>query len=281
MSRTSTRSPIMSSWRYFISVRTLIHVCQRWRRVVFASPRRLNLALVYTGKRPMSEIQDVWPVLPVVIFHALEFSNSWENVAAVLESEHHHRICQIDLFDIPTSYFERLAAAMQKPLPELTYLAFSAARTTVMTHLPDSFLGGSAPLLRILRFNNCPFPGIPKLLVSANQLEFLALSDIPNAGYIPPQDLVTALSVMSRLEILHLGFRYELYPESRPPPALTRSVLPALFLLEFKGVHEYLEDLLAQIDVPLLKYLDMIFSRANLYPVLPRPQLRQSSCGYW
>ncbi|KAI9436097.1 hypothetical protein F5148DRAFT_1380334 [Russula earlei] len=82
---------------------------------------------------------------------------------------------------------------------------------------------------------------------------------------------------MSRLEILHLGFRYELYPESRPPPALTRSVHPALFLLEFKGVHEYLEDLLAQIDVPLLKYLDIIFSRANLYHVLPRPQLRQSS----
>ncbi|KAI9510571.1 hypothetical protein F5148DRAFT_1147433 [Russula earlei] len=218
---------------------TLVHVCQRWRDVVFASPRRLNLRLWYSGKRPMSEMLDVWPVLPVEISRGPNMSHFWENVAAALESEHHHRICKIGLFYIPTTEWERLAATMQKPFPELTYLRFRAEGNTV-TSLPDSFLGGSAPLLRELWLANC---------------------------YIAPRDLVIALSVMSRLEILALGFRSLLYPASRPP--LTRSVLPALTQLTFRGVHEYLEDLLAQIKAPVLNHLGVSFY-TNLGFVIPQ-----------
>ncbi|KAI9463371.1 hypothetical protein F5148DRAFT_200261 [Russula earlei] len=255
---------------------TLLHVCQRWRHIALASPRRLNLRLEYTGRRPMSEIQDVWPVLPVVISHhssSYEFSNSyldscWGNVASALESEHRHRICRIDLSLIPTSRWERLAAAMQNPFPELTSLRIWVAKNTV-TSLPDSFLGGSAPLLRRLSLSNCPFPGIPKLLLSANQLLDLRLWNISDSGYISPQELVTALSVMSRLKSLYLEFQSPLYPASRPPPPPTRSVLPALTQLTFKGVHDYLEDLLAQIEAPLLKNLDIVFFM-DLHFVLPQ-----------
>ncbi|KAI9462645.1 hypothetical protein F5148DRAFT_215640 [Russula earlei] len=237
---------------------TLVHVCRRWRHVVFASPRRLNLQLEYTGKRPMSEMLDGWPAFPVEIRRRFNFSNSWGNLVGALESEHHHRICQINLFNIPTSEWERFAAAMQKPFPELTYLRFWAEDNTV-TSLSDLFLGGSAPLLRCLWLENCPFPGIPKLLLSSNQLVFLYLFDIPRSGDISPQDLVTALSVLSKLETLYLGFQSPLYPASGPPPPLTRSILPALIRLEFKGVHEYLEDLLAQIEAPLLSTLYVTF----------------------
>ncbi|KAI9512085.1 hypothetical protein F5148DRAFT_1309213 [Russula earlei] len=150
------------------------------------------------------------------------------------------------------------AAAVQKPFPELTFLRFWAEDNTGVS-LSDAFLGGSAPLLRLLWLGNCPFPGIPKLLLSSNQLVDLHLFNIPDLGYIPPQDLVTALSVLSRLTTLRLGFQSPLYPASRPPPPLTRSVLPALTRLEFKGVHEYLEDLLAQIEAPLLTRLYVTF----------------------
>ncbi|KAI9457881.1 hypothetical protein F5148DRAFT_338744 [Russula earlei] len=221
---------------------TLVHVCQRWRHVVFASPRRLNLRLQYRGQRPMSEMLDVWPVLPVVVI-SHRFSSFLENLVGALESEHRHRICEINLFNIPTSEWERLAAAMQKPFPELT----------------DSFSGGSAPFLRYLSLENCPFPGLPKLLLSSNQLVDLYLWNIPNSGYISPQDVGTALSVMSKLEVLELGFESPLYPASRPRPPLTRSVVPALTELAFKGVHEYLEDLLAQIEAPLLTTLSLTF----------------------
>ncbi|KAI9511205.1 hypothetical protein F5148DRAFT_389533 [Russula earlei] len=251
---------------------TLVHVCQRWRHVVFASPRRLNLRLEYRGKRPMSEMLDIWPALPVVISHGSVLSYYWENVAVALESEHHHRICEIEFAGIPTSRWERFAAVMQKPFPELTYLRFRVHGDTA-TSLPDSFLGGSAPLLRELWLANCPFQGLPKLLLSAKQLVDLSLRNIPDSGYISPQDLVTALSVLFRLESLYLGFEFPLYPASRPPPPLiTRSVLPALTFLTFRGVHEYLEDLLAQIEVPFLKSLQIRFF---VVPDFVLPQLHR------
>ncbi|KAI9455189.1 hypothetical protein F5148DRAFT_398767 [Russula earlei] len=250
---------------------TLVHVCRRWRHVVFASPRRLNLGIKYKGSRPMSDVLDVWPVVPVVIRDpAREVQKSWENVVGALE--HHHRIREIRFLScIPKSQWERLAAAMLKPFPELTYLWLST-RDNAVTSLSDPLLGGSAPLLRHLSVRYCAFPGIPKLLLSANQLVYLHLWDIPRSGGISPQDLGTALSAMSRLEDLRLGFESPLSPESRPLPPLTRSVLPALTRLEFEGVHGYLEDLLAQIEAPLLNKLIVWFDM-NLDIVVP--QLRR------
>ncbi|KAI9442079.1 hypothetical protein F5148DRAFT_804177 [Russula earlei] len=246
---------------------TLVHVCHRWRSIVFASPGHLNLRIEYRGKRPLSEMLDVWPVLPVVIRNGsdLWYSWSWENLVGALESEHRHRICKITLWNIPKSQWERLAAAMQKPFPELTDLGLSAVANTV-TPLPDSFLGGSAPLLRELRLGNCPFPKLP---LSSNQLVVLYLFNVPDPGYISHQDLVTALSVLSGLETLYIQFRYHRYPETRPPPPFRRSVLPALTNLYFHGVHKYLEDLLAQIEAPLLNKLDVTFFM-NINFVLPQ-----------
>jgi len=44
----------------------LVHVCRRWRFVVFDSPRRLDLRLNCTPKRPLKML-DIWPALPIVI----------------------------------------------------------------------------------------------------------------------------------------------------------------------------------------------------------------------
>ncbi|KAI9449313.1 hypothetical protein F5148DRAFT_1153181 [Russula earlei] len=243
---------------------TLVQVCQRWRYVVFASPRSLNLQLVYTGKRPMSEMLDVWPVLPVVAVLTTSSSSGpyvdlWANISAALESEHHHRICGINLFFNRIEHWERWATAMQKPFPALTFLHIDNYNYNVVTSLPDSFLGGSAPLLRHLELRNCPFPGIPKLLLSSNRLVYLSLVDIPDSGYISPQDLGTTLSVMSRLETLRVQFRSRRFPQSRPRSPSTCSVLSALTCLDFEGAHGYLEDLLAQIDAPLVNKIEITF----------------------
>src|SRR5216684_5518133 len=47
--------------------------------------------------------------------------------------------------------------------------------------------------------------------------------------------------------------------ESRRPPPLKRSVIPSLMRFIFKGVSEYLEDLVTCIDVPQLDNLDITF----------------------
>ena len=155
-------------------------------------------------------------------------------------------------------------AVMQEPFPELTFLLLNSsyASDETMPIFPDSFLGGSAPRLNFLVFSGIPFPGLPKLLLSATHLHILHLLDIPHSGYISPDVMVTALSTLTSLKSLWLVFRS---PRSRPdlagrrPPTPTRSVLPALTEFRFKGVCEYLDDLVAHIDAPRLDVLSMTF----------------------
>jgi hypothetical protein len=45
----------------------LVHVCQRWRNIVFASPRRLNVLLSCTIRTLVRDILSVWPPLSMYI----------------------------------------------------------------------------------------------------------------------------------------------------------------------------------------------------------------------
>ena len=149
---------------------------------------------------------------------------------------------------------------MQVPFPELTDLQLLSYVETPV--IPDSFLGGSAPRLRFLGLDRIPFPGLPKLLLSATHPVELHLHCIPHSGYISPQAMVAPLSVLSSLEELHLRFQS---PQSRPdwesqslsPPR--RSILPALAKFRFKGVTKYLDDLVTHIDTPQLDQMHITF----------------------
>jgi len=121
--------------------------------------------------------------------------------------------------------------------------------------LPDSFLGGSAPRLRTLHLNGIPYPSIGKLLSSTTNLVQLSLWRIPHSGYIAPKAIVPLLSALAGLESLTLGFetpRSRAHRASRHPPPLTRVVLPNLTSFDFHGEIEYLEDVLSQIETPVL-----------------------------
>jgi hypothetical protein len=145
---------------------------------------------------------------------------------------------------------------MQEPFPALLHLSLSSD-IEVAPLVPASFMGGSAPRLQYLRLERVSMPGLPKLLLSTTDLVRLNLLRIPHSGYISPEAIVTCLSTLPRLEKLYLGFES---PQSRPNrrlPSLTRSVLPSLNKLYFTGVSEYLEDLVARIDTPLLDCLDI------------------------
>jgi hypothetical protein len=47
----------------------LVHVCQKWRYVVFQSPLRLNLRILCTAGVPVREKLALWPPLRIVIVH--------------------------------------------------------------------------------------------------------------------------------------------------------------------------------------------------------------------
>src|SRR5712671_2299282 len=252
---------LRSSWH------VLVHVCRRWRSVVFASPRRLNLRLEYEGHRPISEMLDLWPVLPVTLLSSLSVLPTyqrWDNLVAALESEHYNCIREIHIHDMLKPHWERLLASTRKPFPELTHLELSVALlldSNVLLVLPDSFLGGCAPRLQTLSLDSIPFPPIPKLLLSANGLVTLSIRNIPHSGYISPDAMATALTVMTKLESLELHFFFPPPdPASRPLPPHTRFVHPALTRFTFNGVQKYLEYLLARIETPLLDYIAVTFS---------------------
>ncbi|KAI0298200.1 hypothetical protein BC826DRAFT_1184381 [Russula brevipes] len=238
--------------------RTLVHVCRRWRNIVFASPHRLDLRLRCTRNRPVRAALDIWPALPLVIeYHRVD---TWEvqgNINAALE--HHDRVREISLGALPNPAWETLAAAMQVPFPELTSLSLYSHDRSVPV-LPDSFLSGSAPRLQTLTLRWISFPAVRNLLLSASGLVHLDLYRLPHSGYISPETMVACLSSLDRLETFALGFQS---PRSRPnqpsPPSQTRVVLPALSHLTFSGMVDYSEDLLARIDTPVLNRCHMVF----------------------
>jgi hypothetical protein len=257
---------------------SLVHVCQRWRSLVFGSPRRLNLRLFCSDKTPARDTLDVWPALPLFIRCNRSYftTKSIDNIVAVLKRS--HRVRYINLINLKGSDLQKLSAAMQEPFPELTDLELWSDDKMVSV-LPDSFLGGSAPRLELLSLHNIPFPGLPKLLLSAAHLRTLELRSIPHSGYFSPEAIVTSLSTLTRLTTLWLLFES---PPSRPDqarerlPPLTRSVLPVLTFLEFKGVSEYLEVVVARIDSPQLDTLritffnDIVFDTSQLAQFIRR-----------
>ena len=127
--------------------------------------------------------------------------------------------------------------------------------------VPDSFLGGSAPGLRSLCLDGMTFPGLPKLFLSTTCLIRLRLEDLPYSGYISPCVMANCLSSLTRLEELRLTFLSRpLHDQGSPrPPPLTRTNLPKLASLSFKGTIEYWEDLFTWIDAPLHNYMNINF----------------------
>ena len=247
----------MKAWQ------SLVHVCRRWRIVVFGSPRRLKLRLVCTGNTRATDTVDIWPALPISIQNHTS-PESMDNIIALLDcSDLVHRITQINLVVIGWE-LEDVSEAMQIPFPELTRLDLhdDFRQAEPILPLSDSFLGGSAPRLQSLRLDRIPYPGLPKLLLTATHLTRLDLHDIPDSGYIPPEAMAACLSTLTSLERLLLVFLFPRpFPDQkgqclRPSP---RTSLHVLDHFMFRGSGEYLEVLVASIDAPRLRDLSITF----------------------
>ena len=254
---------------------SLVHVCRRWRGLVFGSPRHLNLRLFCTPETPSRDTLDVWPSLPLIIDGNISSASSEENIIAALE--HNDRIREIDLREVASSQLERVLAAMQVPFPNATHLRLAASTDgQLLPAIPDSFLGpgGSAPCLRHFSLDGIPFLGLSNFLLSTTHLVDLHLY-IPHwqSTYISPEAMVSCLSVLSNLENFTLRFQsLQSHPdmETQHSPLATHSVLSVLTSLRFEGPSGYLEDLVARIDAPRLYHFFITFYSQNNFCI---PQL--------
>jgi hypothetical protein len=257
---------------------TLVHVCQRWRTLVFGSPRYLDVQLLCTERIQVKKMLDIWPALPIVIQYFGPPGSSVDNMFAALE--HSNRVHSIALCGLdPSSELEKVVSMMQDSFPVLTDLRLELYSDDKIDEtalvIPDSFLGGSAPGLRCLTLGGISFLGLPKLLLSATYLLSLQLWNIPHSAHISPKAMVTCLSALTSLKYFTLELKLpQTHPvrESRHSPSPTCTLLPSLTWLKFQGVSEYAEELVARIDTPLLNYLHIAFLNQ---PTFDTPHLFQ------
>lgn len=121
-----------------------VHVCRRWRSIIFESPNSLNLRIV-CAPRTRTELLGIWPPLPIIITNTIDpHMPDYPFEAAIV---HRNRVCEIDLY-LQKSRLQLLASAMREQFPALIHLELAAFYDTrPALALPDSFLGGSAPHL--------------------------------------------------------------------------------------------------------------------------------------
>ncbi len=239
----------------------LVHVCQRWRQIIFASPRRLDLHLSCSYGTPVRQNLVCWPViLPITVDYSGRLGPVYrispddeDNLVAALE--HPGRVRHVEIF-ATCSPLQKVATVMRESFPALTYLRLALDLGDVFGFvpvIPDGFLGGSAPRLQHLRLEGVSFPELPAFLLSAGNLVTLHLGGISRNDYIVLEAMVGGLAVLTRLRTLFIGFDSETaragQMRRRPDPPM-RAILPALTQFHYRGYSDYLEDLVAQIDTP-------------------------------
>ena len=167
---------------------------------------------------------------------------------------------------------------MNNLFPRLTDLSLVSTNIEEMSlMLPERF---QAPGLRHLSLQDIGLPKGMPLLSSAIALSTLSLTHIRASSYFPPGSLVTQLQGLPHLEELSIGFAIPI-----PLPSSERELLPApippvtvptLRRLIFQGVDAYLDNLVAQINTPLLErlaltfFFDLAFTLVNLTEFIHR-----------
>jgi hypothetical protein len=231
-----------------------VHVCRRWRQIIFALPLRLHIHLHCTFIRgtDVRKFLGCWPAFPISVDYTSGKGftpDDEENVLAALE--HSDRVGLLFL-RFRASQLERLATVIQKPFPVLKKLRISG-KSWPAPVLPSGFLGGSASGLQELKLDAIRFPELPTLLLSARDLVTLHLSTI---GYISPEVMVASLAPLTKLKSFSIGCGS--LDQLEPAPAThARTVLPSLTSIEFSCDCRYVEDLVARIDCPRLKGIDL------------------------
>ena len=240
----------------------LVRVCKKWRHIILASPRGLRLRLYCTHGTPVSEALDHWPALPIVMRYGGSPPShppgpgDEDNIVAALK--HFDRVRSISL-TVTSSLLEKLGTIVEEPFSELEDLVLLSHDRNGQT-FPSAFQGGSH--LRSLHATGIAFHSLPELLLSSQNLVDIQIHRIPSFGYFSPEAFASAMAGMSQLQSLSLHFIS--LPSRRndvgiPPSSGSPTVLPTLSRLKFRGTSEFLNHLLARIDAPCLRDIEIFF----------------------
>ena len=240
-----------------------MHVCQRWRQLIFTSPCRLNLQLLCTRKTPARKKLDCWPQIPIaIIVQGLGDLTPAQKKNLLTAFEHSDRVCSVTL-SLTIRQLEKMTQMMRRPFPALTHLrvSFTPPFVGLFIYLPSGFLGGPISGLRELDVNHISPLTLPSIRSSTSDLVEFHLRDLLMDPLVYPEAMVAGLAVMTKLKTLTIDFDYYHAPHDSDPLALNfraRVILPTLTQFQFRGSRLYLEDFVAQLDTPWLFDLTVI-----------------------
>jgi hypothetical protein len=262
----------------------LVHICRKWRRIVFSSQRALHLQLFCTHGTPVLKALDYWPALPIVVEYggspALDppADEDGDNILAALRRS--DRISSIHL-TVTMSLLAKLSS-IETPFPNLEDLVL-LYEDCMEQGLPSAFRWG--PRIRRLHSTGISFPSPLRQLSSSRDIVDIQLHNVVDTAYLSPEVVANALSGMTQLQSLSLQL-YSSNPGQyndigKPPWSLDRIFLPALAHLKLRGDVKFLDGFVARIDPPLLRDIEITLKGqpyfvSNLYEFIDRIDVQKS-----
>ena len=253
----------VDNWNLRFGWRRLAHVCRKWRYLIYDSSSLLDMHLLLTNGSPTLDSLVHLPPFPLVIDYCnMSTARVGQDGLSILTGlQQRGRVRRIFL-QLPSPHLDICLATMNDLYPILEDLSLSTTTTTTTTEeemslaLPSTFL---AQNLRHVDLQGVGFPTQLPLFTYFTTLVTLTLTRIPASYYFHPGHLVSQLQGLLHLEELSIGFAVPIPLPSTErellPPPMLRVTLPTLRRLMFRGVAVYLEDLVAQINTPLLEEL--------------------------
>ena len=256
---------LLNIFRHFLHVSPrdwprLVHTCRKWRHIALASQGALRLWLFCTHGTPVQKNLDCWPTLPIVVqYGGLPMlgpptPEDEDDIMAALKQS--GRVISISLtISLPLL---RKLSTIEGVFSELQDLVL-LSRDGVPLTMPTAFRWG--PRLRRLHSTGITFPALlqPLYSSSSTNLMDLQLHDVVLPWQLSPRMLMEVLSKLDQLRSLLLHFRYTSYSHCSLPPDTETIFIPVLTRLNYRGGMAYLEGIVASIDAPLLKDIEITF----------------------
>ena len=270
-------------WYLRLAWLKLVHVCPRWRILIYDSWSHLDMYILLTNDSPSMDTLSHLPPLPLV----LDYSDRTGTITRKDEDnmylglQQHDRVRRVVL-QAPSSMLRMWLESMNELFPTLEKLSLLSTTTDSEESgqvLPELL---QAPNLRRLSLHGIGLSKGLSLLSSTTALSTLSLTHIRETCYFPPGLLVTHLQILPYLEELSISFTTPItFPSGEgellfsPMPPV---ILPTLRRFTFRGEDVYLDNFVAQINTPLLEQLsltllfDLDFTLVNLTDFIRRTE---------
>jgi hypothetical protein len=234
----------------------LAHVCHKWRCIVLASPRRLQVMLFFAESTPTRAAVLECPSLahlPIVVDYSRIVWNAGAQTRLISALRYPNRVVRITI-NGSCKNFDKICKALDLPLPALTSLELHNMKGNVEPIRQASSLLTSIKSLLHLRLDNAELSSLLPLLSVTRALESLTL--IVDALFWQREgtSLLTHLQRIPHLRDIQVSTRSSFLENMNKPP-ITTVLLAELSHLYFYGQCAEIEWFVAGLTAPSLQRL--------------------------